>query len=116
MKDKFFAVLENCWSPVAVAQGGQKYRINTFTNYGARASIVSVIYPKGDAAEAQFLALGDPDYFTDGVIYSIFKDLSMIVRHYGPDYKILNCDTTFSDRTRKFGWYLDDVVKEGGAK
>lgn len=116
MTNKFFAGLENCWSPVAVAPGGQKYRINASNSYGVHTPIVSIIYPKGDAAEAQFLALGDPNYFTDGVIYSIFKDLSMIVRHYGPDYKILNCDTTFGDRTRKFGWYLDDVVKEGGAK
>jgi hypothetical protein len=116
MEDKFIAGLENCWSPVAVAPGVQKYRINAFTNYGVHASIVSISYPKGDAAEAQFIALGDPDYFTDGVIYSIFKDLSMLIRHYGPGYKILKCDATFGDKTRKFGWYLDEVIKERSSK
>lgn len=116
MKDKFFAGLENFWCPVAIAAGGQKYRIEAFTSYGMIKSIVTVVYPQGESAEAQFLALGDPDYFTDGVIYSIFKDLSMVVRNYGPGYRVLNCDATFGERTRKFGWYLAEVVKEGGAR
>jgi hypothetical protein len=116
MKDSFVKQLENSWDSIAMTRDNQKYRIETFTSYGIVRGIVTIVYPEGDIAEAQFFALGDPDYFTDGVINSIFQDLSKIVRHYGPSYKIVRCSATFGDKTRKFGWYIDQVIKEGGLK
>jgi len=116
MKDKFFAGLENFWDPIAMAPGGEKYIVTAFRDNEPINAIVTILYPKGDTAEVQFLALVNPDYFTDGVIYSIFKELSMIVLRHGSNYKALNCDASFGEKARCFSWHLNEVVKEGGAK
>lgn len=112
MQDRFFAGLENLWFPRATAPGGQKYDITVFGSYGIVRAIATIVYPESKAAEAQVVTLGDPSLVTDQTVNSLFEDLTRVVHHYGQGYKELYCDATFGDMTRKFGWFVEEVIKE----
>jgi len=112
MEDRFFAGLENLWFPRAAAPGGQKYDITVFGSYGIVRAIATIVYPDGEVAEAQVVTLGYQSLVTDQTVNSLFEDLTRVVHHHGQSYRVLRCDATFGDRTRKFGWYINEVIKE----
>lgn len=116
MKDRFVAGLENLWFPRAVAFGRQKYGVTIFGSYGIVRAIATIVYPDGEAAEAQVVTLGDPALVTDQTINSLFEDLTRLVHYYDHGYKELYCNATFGNSPRKFGWYIDQVIKEGDTK
>ncbi len=117
MKDFFHKQLDNFWDDITTSKGKQKFILMVVRDLATIHATVGIDYLEGDTAESKLFTETDIENFTDGVFNSVFRDLSEIVHYYGgPGYKKLMCKATFGTKTRDYGWFLNEVVKEGGAK
>ena len=117
MEKIFHKKLDNFWDVVTTSKGKQEFELMIARDQAIIHTSVSINYPKGDSVQTYLFTKSDIGNFTDQVINSMFEDLSRIVHHYGgPSYKKLMCKVTFDTKVRDYGWFLSQVIKEGGAK
>ncbi len=114
LEDLFYKRIDNFWDVTDVAWGKQKFFVMVMGYHRILEAVVRIKYPVGDTAKVKFIAGIDIDKFTDCDIDSIFEDITRLVHHYGgPAYKKIICLAKFCRKTLDYGWYVDQVVKEG---
>lgn len=111
MQDKFYTKLENDWKEIPSGLG---YRFIVRAKGDGGSAIVSqvTILPAGQGlVEVDLFALTDPKYFTDGVMNSIYEDITRFVRHYFHGVKEIRCSVTFGKSTINREWNVKKEIK-----
>ena len=114
LEDLFYKRIDNFWDVTDVAWGKQEFFVTVMGYCRILEVVVKISYPVGDTAKVKVITEIDIDKFTYGDIDSIFEDITRLVHHYGgPAYKKIICLAKFCRKTLDYGWYVNQVVKEG---
>ena len=110
----FLGYLENKWDRVRETSSSQKLKVEIADYDGLKAQI-DIHYTGGRIATVSAAWIGEKSRFTEGVINSVFNDLSQIVIRHG-DYEIIDYSFTWSNEISEGNYSISDRWYKSGRK
>lgn len=117
MDDLFYKRLDNFWDYVTPEETKYRFLIRVVRNGGGMThSHVTISLPEGNTVEVRFATDDHPRYFTDGVVNTIFDDVTRLVHHYFPGREKIECRATFGRKIVNYDWEINRIIRKRGLR
>ena len=113
MQDEFCKQLENVWEEVPSGLGYRFFVRTDRFDGSAIVSQISILPAEPGIFEVHLFTLSHEKYFTDGVVNSLFEDITRFVRHYHPECRDIKCKATYRKTVVHREWSVRQQIKLG---